>query len=184
MVKMYKSIFGFMDYEDLYEYVVNEQKNDGRFLEVGCFMGKSVLFLSEYVNHTKKDIEIYCIDNFEGCCHFKKEKIFNKKNLKKCFLNNTKTAPRKIKLLEGETTLKAKELIPVYFDFIFLDACHEYKCIKNDIQNFIPLVKKNGYLGGHDFNDLYPGVKSAVTEIFACQTNINKTFKNCWLHKL
>ena len=184
MKSLYKSIFGFMDFEDLYKYMVDIQEGRGAFLEVGCFMGKSIMFLSEYIDSKNKDIKVYCVDNFEGCCYFKENKIFNKKNLKNSFLRNTRKAPIKIKLFDGDSVQVSTQLEKEYLDFVFLDGCHEYSCIKKDILAFRPLVKKGGYIGGHDFNDLYPGVKKAVHEIFGNRYNIDKQFNNCWLQQI
>jgi len=66
------------------------------------------------------------------------------------------------------------EIVPLFknkfFDLIWIDGCHEYKIVKNDILNSIPKLKKNGILCGHDFRrepDVPSnGVKTAVKEIF------------------
>ena len=37
-------------------------------------------------------------------------------------------------------------------DFVFLDASHEYKDVKDDIEHWLPKVKIGGTLGGDDMN--------------------------------
>ena len=50
---------------------------------------------------------------------------------------------------------------------IFLDADHSYEAVRLDIETWLPKVKKNGILAGHDYiNLLHPGVKRAVDDIF------------------
>jgi hypothetical protein len=66
-----------------------------------------------------------------------------------------------------------------YFDLVYIDGCHLYESVKNDITNFLPKVKKGGILSGHDYstkeiifeqqnvqytNDLGFGVVQAVNE--------------------
>jgi hypothetical protein len=58
-----------------------------------------------------------------------------------------------------------------YFDLVYIDADHTYPMVKKDIELWYPLVKKGGFIGGHDygFPDLvcnFGGVKRAVDEIF------------------
>ncbi len=49
-------------------------------------------------------------------------------------------------------------------DFVYIDGNHNYECVKEDIQNYYPLVKENGFFGGHDFFGTNKGVILAVTE--------------------
>ena len=69
-----------------------------------------------------------------------------------------------------------------YFDFIYLDADHTLKGIKEDINHWYPKLKKGGVLAGHDYlngvklwdEGLYSlfGVKSVVDE-FVKNNNLN-----------
>lgn len=38
-----------------------------------------------------------------------------------------------------------------YFDFIYIDACHLYNCVKSDLINYLPKLKDNGLMCGHDY---------------------------------
>lgn len=49
-----------------------------------------------------------------------------------------------------------------YFDFIYIDACHMYECVKSDLELYLPKLKKGGYMAGHDYGDF--GVTQAVDE--------------------
>ena len=40
-----------------------------------------------------------------------------------------------------------------YFDFIYIDACHLYDSVKADLEMFLPKLKTNGILCGHDYMD-------------------------------
>lgn len=66
-----------------------------------------------------------------------------------------------------------------YFDFVYLDGCHLYESVKQDIEDYHKKVKPEGILGGHDYisketlfvqqgvtytNQLGYGIKQAVDE--------------------
>lgn len=57
-----------------------------------------------------------------------------------------------------------------YFDFIYIDACHLYECVKEDLSNYLPKLKQGGIMCGHDYFKLDNfGVIEAVDEF--CEKN-------------
>jgi hypothetical protein len=65
-----------------------------------------------------------------------------------------------------ETSADASKLFQNnYFDFVYLDAGHEYEDLKNDIEYWLLKVKRGGWICGHDYPNA-PGVKQAVDELF------------------
>jgi len=56
-------------------------------------------------------------------------------------------------VLVNQTSEFASTLFPdEFFDFVYIDANHDYEYIKQDIALWWPKVKINGILGGHDFD--------------------------------
>ena len=53
------------------------------------------------------------------------------------------------------------------FDFIYLDAGHDYASIKQDIDCWYPKLKPGGVFAGHDYSSQFPGVPLAVDDL--CQ---------------
>jgi hypothetical protein len=53
-----------------------------------------------------------------------------------------------------------------FFDFIYIDASHVYKYVKQDIENWYPKVKTGGVFSGHDYmnSERFCGVVQAVDE--------------------
>lgn len=60
----------------------------------------------------------------------------------------------------------------VEFDFIYIDACHRYASVKQDIELWWPLLRAGGMLAGHDYVKADGcGVIQAVDE-FAAARNL------------
>lgn len=86
----------------------------------------------------------------------------------------------RVKIIE----LKSDEAVKIFnkceLDFAWIDGDHSYEQVKRDIRNYLPLIKKGGIIGGHDYDSpAYPGVKQAVDEIFDI-TKIEKTVDFVW----
>jgi hypothetical protein len=47
---------------------------------------------------------------------------------------------------------------------VFIDACHDYEAVRDDIQLWKDLILPAGYLVLHDFSDAFPGAAAAVRE--------------------
>ena len=58
------------------------------------------------------------------------------------------------------------------FDFIYIDANHEYDEVKKDIELYLPKLASNGIIGGHDYHEVWPDVVDAVNETVGEPTQI------------
>jgi predicted O-methyltransferase YrrM len=50
-------------------------------------------------------------------------------------------------------------------NFVYIDGLHQYEQVKKDINNYKPLIKSGGFIGGHDYNIYWVGVKNAIDEL-------------------
>ena len=67
-----------------------------------------------------------------------------------------------------------------FFDLIFIDADHSYDAVKADILAWLPHVKLQRFLTGHDYFHREPGVAKAVDEIFGTNFIL---IKRVWIHQ-
>jgi hypothetical protein len=73
------------------------------------------------------------------------------------------------------TSVEAAARVPDHsFDFVYIDARHDYESVKEDLQAWCGKVRPGGILAGHDYvdGDLPQGefyVKSAVDEFFGAR---------------
>ena len=139
--------------------IAKSLKDNSVIVEIGAFKGKSTCFIAEGI--TSKNCEFYTIDTWynDGGMQENRQDVFPD------FLKNTAPYKDKIRPLR-EFSYKARKTWPEQkkIDFLWIDGDHSYEGVKKDIQNWIPLVKKNSTICFHDYRDA-PGVKKAVDEI-------------------
>jgi hypothetical protein len=49
-------------------------------------------------------------------------------------------------------------------DLVYIDACHSYECVRNDLNAWFGKVKKGGIIAGHDYKNNDYGVRQAADE--------------------
>jgi len=90
----------------------------------------------------------------------------------------------KLKILRAASVVAASMFHKEYFDFVYIDANHMYEYVLNDITSWLPLVKKGGIIGGHDyFNSSKSKVKKAVDNFFG-KGNIVEKPDTVWIKYL
>ena len=73
------------------------------------------------------------------------------------------------------TSKEASKVVQNNLDLVFIDASHNYESVKEDINLWLPKVKKGGILCGHDYGDIRGcrEVKKAVDEVLG-EVNLEK----------
>jgi hypothetical protein len=160
-------------FERLYE---GELKENLVGIEIGVAGGEH----SKSIFETLDVAKLYCIDPYtiyddynEGKLHFGVDQApldvteIHAHKLLKNYSENIVW----IKKLSSDAVTEIKEKV----DFVYIDGNHAEKYVKEDIENYFPLVKKGGIIGGHDFYNGFQrehdGVVSAVIE-FCTKKNI------------
>lgn len=138
-------------------------------VEIGCYKGDFSEQLFSTIDHHR----LYLVDAFAvGGKRYGKE------------LNNLQTAysdetifkdvtdrfsgTEVIKVYKGYSFDVVKKFFPHVFDLIYHDASHLYEDLKRDLNDWLPKLKLNGLMCGHDYID-HPdfGVIQAVDEFCA-----------------
>jgi len=166
MEHIYQNVnFGenWFSYPRLYSEVVKKYNDNSRFVEIGSWKGKSSSYMAVEIANSKKQIDFYCVDTWEGSIEHTKEQ--KGEDLYKTFIANMKPVeeyyfPIKLKSIDVSKKFRNNSL-----DFVFVDASHEYKDVKQDLIEWLPKVKDGGILAGHDYADYFPGVIEAVNEV-------------------
>jgi predicted O-methyltransferase YrrM len=168
-------------YSNLYSEVV-KKFNNAKFVEVGSWKGRSSVFMGVEIINSQKNIEFYCVDTWEGSKEHEGMEVLKENKLYKEFIKNINPISHIIKPIRMTSNEASSLFLDQTLDFVFIDADHEYKAVKNDIEVWYPKVKSGGIIAGHDYQ--LSGVKSAIND-WCKQTN--NTFHElkeqyCWIH--
>ena len=139
----------------------------GDVIEVGSWLGKSTVHLALGCKISGNGI-VHAVDIFKGnpgkeemykAPLEKGESIFGrfKQNLKLAAVSSY-VKPYKM------TSKKASQKISVNARLVFIDACHDYEFVREDIQLWKQKIVKGGLLAVHDFHPDFPGSIRAIKE--------------------
>jgi predicted O-methyltransferase YrrM len=162
-IDSYKQVEGWCNFQELY-YRTADSHDNANFIEIGSWKGQSAILMATLIANMNKNIKFFCVDTWEGSEEHKNDNDIVNQNLFDIFNKNIEPYKEYIQPIRN-TSLKAASMFPdEYFDFIFIDAAHDYENVKNDINAWYPKLKKGGTFAGHDFHHTWPGVVQAVTE--------------------
>ncbi len=167
----YKDIPGWGDDIPIfYEKTAKEIPKNGRFLEIGSFLGRGLACMAEL----RPDVEIWAIDPLlggpsEGYTgeHGYTDQIQKAGGLFRAFIATLRAhSPNtleRVKLLR----CRSDEVKPAGLDMIFIDGAHDYLSVLMDIRRARDWTNPGGIISGHDYRDGFPGVVQAVKEATA-----------------
>ena len=137
-------------------------KGNLKMMEIGSYRGESTFMWAS----SGMFEEIICVDPYKGETDNKNE-YFDEdwSTVKRDFWTNIRYF-NNVKLVQDFSYNIIDSYPDNYFDFIYIDASHEYEDVKRDIQISLPKVKPGGLIGGHDYQKPWTGVIDAVDEIF------------------
>jgi predicted O-methyltransferase YrrM len=123
------------------------------YLEIGCFEGRSTLFVGESL----KNANLYVVDTFKGS-HEHKRINFN--IVYKNFINNTKYFSKRL-VVNKMSSKKFFKFNKIKFDLIYIDGSHLCDDIKNDFISSIKIANKDCIIILDDFLwDFYKNKKN------------------------
>lgn len=91
-------------------------------------------------------------------------------------IDKTRFALSRREMMRMESVQAADYFQPASFDFVFIDGDHQYEGCRADIRAWLPKVRAQGFLGGHDFS--YAGVERAVRDEF--DDNFERDIGDTW----
>ena len=173
-------IRGWFNFAELYTEIVKESQPNATFVEVGTWMGKSATYMAVEIANSNKNIEFYCVDLWSGVGLSKTEVRSDDRFYQK-FLANIEPVKNFIKPVRMDSVKASATFPDNFFDFIFIDASHDYESVKLDINSWYPKLKTDGVYAGHDYyNNTYKGVRKAVDEFANANGFIVEKRHTCW----
>ena len=146
-------------------------------VEIGVWKGGSTLFMAEHLRRLELDAVVIAVDTWLGSWDHWINPTWRAQlsflngypNFFYKFMNNVKSlklesyiVPFPLDSLNASETLKFLQIQP---DIVHIDAGHDYRAVKADIESWWPLLKPGGFLIGDDYHrEVWPGVCQAFDE--------------------
>ena len=122
--------------------------------EVGVASGDTTFRLLSHCNTLEV---LYAVDDFRPMVGG-----WRNRNTRKEFMaqyHKLKVKDR-LHLIEGISWEVAASIPDGSLDFVFIDADHDFNSVRNDLNAWVPKVKKGGFVTGHDLH--FAGVRQAL----------------------
>ena len=174
-VRRWQDIPGWFQWRSAQEEAAAHFGNGSRFVEVGCYLGRSICSLAEVVRESGAHIAVLGVDTargsgpegrrdtnahgpavehgrgtFAGTLH---------RNVIACGFADS------VQLLISDSLAAAELFVDESFAWVHLDARHDYPSIRADIAAWVPKVRPGGWLSGDDYDEWqWPGVVQAVAD--------------------
>ena len=142
---------------------INLNLKESIMIEIGSFTGESTVMFAERFKQVIA-IDPFLLYHEKDWSEIRKYGQDRWNRIFQEFLNRTKPYSN-IKHLELKSDDAVGAIQPP-IDFVYIDGLHTYEQCKKDIENYLPLIRKGGYIAGHDYSNAWPGVKQAVNEAF------------------
>lgn len=179
---------GWTNFEDVYDAAVEESKDGAIFVEIGTWLGRSAAYMANRIAESGKNIRFFAVDNFSGSpeepvhAAVIRQLALQGLTLEQACRNNLKACglDKYVKIITDESYVAAKGFADGIVDFCMIDASHEYRFVKRDIEAWLPKIKPGGVIAGDDLDA--PGVRKAVKEVFGNQWISNNKRWPSWIH--
>lgn len=161
---------------DLRTFLKHNKFKGSNMIEIGSYMGESTMLFASSQLFNK----IYAIDPYIGDEPFNSLSEITWKDVKEQFNINTRFF-NNIELIQEYSQYAVSKFEDKSIDFIYIDANHTYESVKNDLQLYLPKLKSNSVIAGHDYCDIkWPGVIKAVNEVLG---KPNKVYQDSsWIY--
>lgn len=178
---MYKDVkiqgwMHFVELEFLYDQML-KQKEGAVVVEIGSWKGRSAHAIASGILDSGTPKKFSCIDTFKGA-------VTNPKQSERAEVEDVLSEFKKnlkdfdVEVIVGDSAKSSSQFEDGSVDFVFLDANHDYEFAIEDIKSWLPKLKKDALMTGHDYKDGYKGVKRAVDEVLA---NVETFPDSIWL---
>jgi predicted O-methyltransferase YrrM len=174
-MKSSKDIDGWFNHQAAYDYLIHNMPQDGKFVELGAWLGKSSAYLCDTATYQ----EITIVDTWKGSPNelTTTHKLATEQNIYNLFVENMGT--RKYKAIKATSKVASKKFANESLDVVFIDLTHTYEAVKEDIKLWLPKVKKGGFIAGDDYHEHWQGVIQAVDELLPRAWFID----DCWIYQ-
>ena len=129
--------------------------------EVGSFRGRSTVAIAEGLRGVD-GARLIAVDTFAGDPGW--SEIADVSVARRLFDANTGEIEF-LEVIQAESVQAAAQIENGSIDWVFIDALHDYRSVREDIRAWAPKVRPGGLISGHDYGRA--GVTDAVLAVFS-----------------
>lgn len=136
-------------------------KTDYTMIEIGSYMGESTMMFAS----TGLFSTIYSIDPLNGHEEFNEIHNYSWEFIRGEFNKNIKYFDNIVHLQDFSYNV-VNEFDDNSIDFIYIDGSHSEESVRQDLELYLPKLKKDGIIAGHDYNESsWPGCVKALLDV-------------------
>ncbi len=178
----WEAIHGWCDdcNDALFCWLVDRIPDGGKYVEVGCWLGRGTACFGARMREAEKDIQLNVVDTFNGSQHEpclsvqaqvisdlrQRAPITEDGNFREVFAENMRGTMTPAVVHEGTSAEMAKHFDDNSLDAVYIDAGHTFEEVQADIVTWLAKVKPGGVLCGDDYGIDFKGVTEAVNQTF------------------
>ena len=162
-------------FDEIFNLAISKAGHGMIFVEIGSFVGGSMCYLGQRLKYRKLNVNLFAIDNFKFDTISSSdlgEVEYYRGNFGNAFMDNIRRCDIKANVLVGDSIEKSKEFKDKSIDFLFIDGCHSYPYVEEELKVWMPKLKKNSMICGHDYNTnaVKMAVKNVIGDVFETST--------------
>lgn len=158
-------MYGFCNFYDIYEEAVRSAPQNSIIVEIGTMAGLSASVMGTLIINSRKNIDFYSIDPLPDLYGDDSMNYYGQEfdvPMYSLFIRNMRSLGlhKYVTQLRMNSVDAAKLFDDDSIHFVFIDGDHTEEAVTNDINAWLPKLRTNGMLAGHDYD--HESVKKAV----------------------
>lgn len=185
----YEDVPGYFDYADIYKDMAHEIQDGEHFVEVGCWLGRSSIYLASKLKELgKKNVTVWAVDDWQGDGMEAPGDVALLKvhlgNVFRMFVHNIKACG--VADIITPVCQPSHRAVGYFEDrslrAVFIDGLHTRAAVMCDALSWHPKVKPGGLLFGHDYN--WASVRDGVDSVFPARSGGVQAKGSSWLRRV
>lgn len=167
----WQDIPGWFDWEDWMRAQIDRLPSGSKYVEVGCFLGRSTAATAKVIRESGKQIQLLAVDAFDAGLFKNEPELVKLVGTTGDFSGKFEQNMRDCGALDVIELWKMQSISAVYrhqkeelmetADVVFLDGDHSFEGLFDDICAWWNVLKPGGIMAGHDIRT-YQSVTDAV----------------------
>lgn len=168
-----ENIQGWFGHQKVYDYLIDNMPDDGIFMELGAWLGKSSSYLCD---NKKANQKVIIVDSWKGSENelTSTHKLATQTDIFEIFKQNM--GDRDYQAIRMLSVDASKLFDDESLDVVYIDLTHTYEAVKEDILSWYPKIKMGGYIAGDDYHPHWRGVVKAVDELLPQKKLMGQSF--------